>query len=304
MNERMVVAWDRSDESRAATEWALQRATHCGDNAELVLIHVVNPVSLVPGKTLGPHEFDDAAQAVRDEAERIGGRAPALRVTGEALLGDPLEALRRYTDPNTLVVVGTQPRSHPHFRFSWALGTRLAASALGPVAIAPAEVSGDRHGIAAGVDGSEASLRAALFAASEARLRGVGLHLIHAWKEPPVWQEEYEFDENIREQLDEQHESLLRDAADLVQHAFPDLELTAETVHERVVPALLGSSPLPEVVVVGTRNRSALNRFMLGSATHELILNLDVPVIVVGDRVRGLGAGLSGAVSILRHRED
>lgn len=291
MNQRTVVAWDRSDESRSAVAWALERAGHGGEDNELVLVHVVNEVSLVPGKTFSPREFDEAAQAVRDEADRVGRQAPAVRVTGQIIIGDALNALRRYTDPTTLVVVGTQPRTYPRFRFSWSLGTRLAASALGPVAIIPSRVEGSRSGVVAGVDGSEASVRAALFAAVEARRRGIALHLVHAWLEPPLWQEEYEFDAGILEDLDDQHAALVRDAADLVRRSYPDVELTAETVHGRVVPSLLGCSPLPELVVVGAQSRGALNRFMLGSATHELVLNLDVPVVIVGDRVRERTAG-------------
>jgi nucleotide-binding universal stress UspA family protein len=252
----------------------------------LVLVSVTDEVTLVPGKAMGPEEFDAAAAAVAAEAARIRQELPGRRVTSEIIIGDTLNALRRYTDPTTLLVVGTHKRDFPHRRFAWSLGSRLAASALGPVAIIPHQVDGVRSGIVAGVDGSETSLRAALFAADEAQLRGVPLHLVHAWMEPAIWQEAYVYDEEILDEIALQHEAVVRDIEAVVKTFHPDLAMSASTVHGHAIHALLEFSPLPELVVVGCRSRSAMNRFMLGSASHELILNLDAPVVVVSDRVR------------------
>ncbi|SDZ42766.1 universal stress protein [Herbiconiux ginsengi] len=286
MNQRTVVAWDGTAESRSALDWAVARSRHLDSTAELVLVSVTDEVSLVPGKTIGPEEFDAAGAAVADEAARVRQELPEHRVTGEIVIGDTLNALRRYTDPTTLLVVGTHTRDFPHRRFAWSLGSRLAASALGPVAIVPHQITGARRGIVAGVDGSETSLRAALFAAEEAQLRGVPLHLVHAWMEPAIWQEAYVYDEEILDEIALQHEGVVRDIEVVVKRRHPGLAMTASTVRGHAVHALLEFSPLPELVVVGCRSRSAMNRFVLGSASHELILNLDVPVVVVSDRVR------------------
>ncbi len=297
MDQRMVVAWDGSAESRAALDWAVERARHTDSTAEFVLLTVADDASLIPGKTVGPEEFDVAAAAVADEAARVRHELPGHRVTGEIVIGDRLNALRRATDPTTLVVLGTQTRDFPRQRFAWSLGSRLAASALGPVAIVPRLGAGTRRGVVAGVDGSETSLRAALFAAAEAELRGVPLHLVHAWQEPAIWQDAFVYDQEVLDEIASQHELVVRDVEAVVAKFHPGLEIAAVTVHGHTVRALLEFSPLPELVVVGCRSRSSMNRFMLGSVSHELILNLDVPVAVVSDRVRDVTLDLQRSMT-------
>ncbi|MGA1837952.1 universal stress protein [Herbiconiux sp. 11R-BC] len=285
MMQRTVVAWDDSVESRTATAWMLDRTRHAAPGHEVVLVRVIEEVGLIPGATTDPGEYAAATIAVAEEAVRVARELPSARVTSQVVIGDTLTALRRFTDPATLVVLGTQARTTPHLRFAWAIGTRLAATALGPVAIVPRHVSGVRSGIVAGVDGSETSTRAALFAAAEAVLRGVPLHLLHVWLEPPVWQADYVYDDLTLELLTAEHAAIVHDAASAVKRAYPGLTLTANAVRGPTVRSLLDTPPLPELVVVGCRSRGAVNRFLLGSASHELILNLDVPVIVISDRV-------------------
>ncbi|MBF4571937.1 universal stress protein [Herbiconiux sp. VKM Ac-1786] len=283
---RTVVAWDDSVESRTAVAWAIERARHTAAGHEVVLVRVIDEVSFIPGKTITPEDFHAASTAVAAEAARIARELPAARMSSQVVIGDTLNALRRYTDPASLLVVGTEARTYAHFRFAWSIGARLAATALGPVAIIPRHVTGTRSGVVVGVDGSETSTRAALFAAGEAALRGVELHIIHVWLVPPVWQADYVYDDLTLDMLGEEHESIVHDAAELVRRARPELVVKAEAVRGTTVRALLDASPLPQLVVVGCRSRSAVNRFVLGSASHELILNLDVPVVIVSDRVR------------------
>ncbi|WP_291048657.1 universal stress protein [Herbiconiux sp.] len=286
MTTRTVVAWDDSVESRTALVWATERARLAAAGQELVLVRVIDEISLIPGTTIAAEEFDAASTAVAEEAARIARELPAARVSSQVVIGDTLDTLRRYTDPTTLLVVGTEARTHPHFRFTWSIGARLAATALGPVAIIPRHVTGTRSGIVVGVDGSETSTRAALFAAEEASLQSVPLHIIHVWLVPPVWQADYVYDDFTLDMLGEEHEAIVHDAAAAVRRARPGLVVKAEAVRGSTVRALLDASPLPQLVVVGCRSRSAVNRFVLGSASHELILNLDVPVVIVSDRVR------------------
>lgn len=285
MTERTVIAWDDSAESRTAVTWTIERSRRMAAGHEVVLVRVFDGLTLVPGKTVGPAEFEAASRAVAAEAARIAQELPAARVSSQVMIGDTLSALRRCTDPTTLLVIGTEARTYPHFRFAWSIGARLAATALGPVAIIPGHVSGARSGIVVGVDGSETSNRAAVFAAGEAVLRQTTLHIIHVWLVPPVWQADYVYDDFTLDMLSEEHEAIVHDAAELVRLAHPDLVVRAEAVRGTTVRALLDASPLPQLVVVGCRSRSAVHRFVLGSASHELILNLDVPVVIVSERV-------------------
>ncbi|SDZ42442.1 universal stress protein [Herbiconiux ginsengi] len=296
MSERTVVAWDGSATCRAAVDWAIDRARREDDGHEFELAHVIDEITYVSGDPGDPGAYDTATAPSPDDVDRVRRLLPRATVSSRSVIGDPVTTLRRYTDPDTLLVIGTEARTVPHLRFSWSVGSRVAARALGPVAIIPRRVTGIRSGVVAGVDGSPASLRAALLAASEAQLRDVELRLVNAWLEPPLWQEAYVFDDETIDDdyLDEvtrQHQQIASDAAAVVRDAFPLLTVTAQAVHGYTVRSLLLASPLPELVVVGCRSRSTLSRLLLGSASRELIQNLDVPVVVVSDRVHDAAPG-------------
>ncbi|SDU81762.1 Nucleotide-binding universal stress protein, UspA family [Microlunatus sagamiharensis] len=63
-------------------------------------------------------------------------------------------------------------------------------------------------------------------------------------------------------------------------------ELHLATGEENVASAILGLVETidAEVLVIGARRRSPVGKFLLGSVTQTLILQADVPVLVVKDR--------------------
>lgn len=294
MITRSVIGWDRSPESIAALEWALARA-RSGD--EIVLVTVTDEETWVPGKTIGSAQLADETRELQTDAEKIHARLPDVRVTADVVVGDPLTALRRYSGPDTVVVVGTGRHTHPRFRFGWSLGSRLAASALGPVAIIPVHNDGQRAGVTVGVDGSETSTRAVLVAAAEAERRGTSLRIIYAWQEPPIWQEAYVLDEEYLDELGREYQETVDRARRIAQRAFPQLAVTSMTVQGGIAQALLTTPPLPELVVVGCRSQTRVDRFLLGSTSHEVVLNMDCPLLVVSDRVREIASDPDRALS-------
>jgi nucleotide-binding universal stress UspA family protein len=63
-------------------------------------------------------------------------------------------------------------------------------------------------------------------------------------------------------------------------------ELHLATGEENVAAAILGLADTidAEVLVIGARRRSPVGKFLLGSVTQTLILQADVPVLVVKDK--------------------
>jgi nucleotide-binding universal stress UspA family protein len=69
-------------------------------------------------------------------------------------------------------------------------------------------------------------------------------------------------------------------AAEAVQYA-PQSGVSADTVSESVVPALLDASSGARLLVVGTRNRSRVEASLLGSVTARVVADARCPVVVV-----------------------
>ncbi|MEU9571081.1 universal stress protein [Streptomyces massasporeus] len=151
-----------------------------------------------------------------------------------------------------------------------------------------------RRPMAVGVDGSEASLRAVDWAADEAALRGVPLHVVHA----SLW-ERYEH-AVFPTGREPPSEKLLTDvlavaAAKRARARIPGLEVTTEVVPEGPVSVLRRAARKAAALVLGSRGRGSTAELLLGSVSLAVAGRADGPVIVVrgdhddpsGSRMRG-----------------
>ncbi|MFD7244392.1 universal stress protein [Streptomyces massasporeus] len=145
-----------------------------------------------------------------------------------------------------------------------------------------------------GVDGSEASLRAVDWAADEAALRGVPLHVVHA----SLWERyEHAVFPTGREPLSEK---LLTDvlavaAAKRARARVPGLEVTTEVVPEGPVSVLRRAARKAAALVLGSRGRGSAAELLLGSVGLAVAGRADGPVIVVrGDPDDPSGARTPG----------
>ncbi|GAA2246415.1 universal stress protein [Streptomyces indiaensis] len=131
-----------------------------------------------------------------------------------------------------------------------------------------------------GVDGSEASLRAVDWAADEAALHGVPLHVVHA----SLW-ERYE-QAVFPADRESASERLLADvlavtAAKRARARVPGLEVTTEVVPEGPVRVLRRAAGRATALVVGSRGRGNAAEALLGSVGLAVAGRADGPVIVV-----------------------
>jgi nucleotide-binding universal stress UspA family protein len=276
--EKTVVGWDGTAAAQAALDWAIER----GVGEELLLVRVT-------GTRIAASEFfaaDSPAAAARvglmEDAERVRDAHPSVRVDSELVQGDPAEELGRYSASNTLVVVGTPTSTAPGFRYAWSVGSRLAASARGPIAIIPAETARDRHGIVVGIDGSPSSYGAIAFAAEEATRTGEALRVIHAWQEPAVWQDVYVPDDDFLETLETMHRHVLDEALATIARDYPGLVVEHFLARGRAQDVLGEASRGATLLVVGNHGLHGIRRLLLGSVSHALVLGITSPLVVVG----------------------
>ena len=275
-----VVVWDASAAAAHALDWGIQRARDRG--GEFVLAMPSEPFSTTMDRNSRDRAVVDARFDLEGHVVALRHRFPQLSIVGTLLDGDLYQELTGLSDASTLVVVGTHDRRQSSFAFARSVGGRLAAMAHGPVAIIPESAPIRFDGILVGIDGSASALAAAEFAAREAVERHVDLTMLHAWQEPMAWQDVYARpdDEFVRE-LEEAHRQVLDDAVAVVEGQYPSLVVQCRLVRGTAPWALLDAAGASQLLIVGTRGLHGVKKFVLGSVSHSLVLNLRSAAVIV-----------------------
>ncbi|MGW0161514.1 universal stress protein [Mycobacterium sp. NPDC003323] len=138
--------------------------------------------------------------------------------------------------------------------------------------------------IIVGIDDSDHSQPALEWAVREAKLRGVPLSVLHAstlpvdaWPVAPMPTGYLDWRVKMGREL-------LADAAERVEKIVEDaVPVTTELVVATPTAALVDASRTAGMVVVGSRGKGALSRWVLGSVSSGLLHRAHCPVVVVHD---------------------
>ncbi|MCF4136227.1 universal stress protein [Streptomyces sp. Tue 6430] len=133
------------------------------------------------------------------------------------------------------------------------------------------------HDIAVGVDGSPAGLAAAHWAAREAGRRGTGLRIVHAWHRHPRPAPDVPLDRTEHQWA----EQVLREAAEAVRAAHPDLRITERLVCDAAVAALIATAAETDLLVLGSLGLGAVGGFVTGSVSQRVVARSPKPVVLV-----------------------
>ncbi|MDT7783396.1 MAG: hypothetical protein QOF58_1815 [Pseudonocardiales bacterium] len=146
--------------------------------------------------------------------------------------------------------------------------------------------------IVVGIDGSIGAQAAVRWALEEAATRQAAVRLICAYRLMPGFYQapgvyaDYALDvERVRQAAAKVVEDALADAA----RTAPDVQVSGDTVDDGPVPALVEASEAASLLVLGSRQRSALGATVLGSVSGAAAARAHCPAIVL----RG-PAGLAG----------
>ncbi len=273
---RIIVGVDGSENGTVALRWAADRAARHG--GEVVAILAWN--SYYQGHRVSPEDVpsdfgDEDAVRVLDEAVEAAG------VNGDIVKQTPKapapEALVEATDPDDLIVVGA--RGSGGFE-GLLLGSVsqwvLELSPCPVVVIHGARTVATGGDVVVGVDGSECSMRALRWAASEASAAGVALRIVHAWPERAA----------ERGVAPQSLEILHERAAELVAKVAEDPSLDGLTVERDVVygspaKALLAHDADASLFVLASRGQRKAKGFLLGSTSRQVAQHATAPVVVV-----------------------
>ncbi|MFG6444818.1 universal stress protein [Microbacterium sp. P07] len=295
MNAQLVVGWDGSASAQRALGWAQQQR----GATSLLLVQVVKEGTLVDSFDPWGVPLSERDSSLEAAAAGVRESAPHLVVETRTVEGGAAEELARFTRPDVLLIVGDRHRSALRFRAGWSVGARLAAVAAGPVAIIGDDLPLTASGVVVGVDDSDGARAALIFAAQQAELAGDSLHVVHAWHSSSLWRDRAMPPARSLTEIDAQHAEILTEAVDEARRLHPALEVVGTVADASAGRALLDASIGRSLVVAGDGNHTRIERMLLGSASHELLLNLTVPTVIVGRHVAG-----PREVSSAREAED
>ncbi|MET4780916.1 universal stress protein [Glaciihabitans sp. UYNi722] len=263
MSHTIVVGVDGSSASRAAIRWAVERADSTGSDIEL--LHVVDDEWGTVGSRLIEEMHPSARDLIEREINFAQAVEPTMIVTGRLLHGDPMVELEAASLGTSMIVLGTHKTGFIHGQAFGSRSLQLAAMARVPVAVIPESSTRLRRGIVVGVDDSEAGHAAIAFGAAEANRTGQQLTLLHA----------------VRAALPFEQQELESNALELAKANGAPHPIRTRTVRRPAAEALVDASAVCALLVIGSSRRRAMNIAALGPVSHDVLLNLAGPVLVV-----------------------
>lgn len=277
MAEKVIVAVDGGPASRAAVDWALHRARTVSLSMELTTV-----VELGWAPTGGPEDdFHLVYERALAEAGRwVDAAAPTIKRTSVVRRGAPVDELVRASATADLLVIGSSKTGFLSGAVYGTLPLRLAAHARCPLVVVPVNWAPGGESIVAGAEDNGTSDVALDFAASEAARLDVDLVIVHAWTIPAT----IGLDDGAMipyDALREAHEEILARRTERIREAHPGLDVTAVLEQGAAAPTLVDASRAASLLVVGTHGRGAVAGLILGSVSHDVLLNMPCPVAVV-----------------------
>ncbi|HSP51511.1 MAG TPA: universal stress protein [Cryobacterium sp.] len=266
------VGFDGSDPSRSAIRWALARAE--ADGSPVILVHVVDD----EWGLLGP---DYAREAERRAGSLLAQEVTAaqthagLKIGALVLHGSPAWALAAVPTSGDVLVVGTHKTGTLHGRVLGSRSVQIAAAAACTVVVVPEPTVTGRRGVVVGVDRFEGSTSAVIRGAREAHRLGQELTLVHT---PSILGAEpgaAALPESTRAA-----EQVLEAAARLATATTPGVLVRPRLVHEPPAEALLNAGSEAALLVVGVSHPRPVTQSVIGSVTHDVLMNITVPVLV------------------------
>ncbi|MFF3756347.1 universal stress protein [Streptomyces sp. NPDC002185] len=296
----VVVGVDGSEHSLRALEWALGAAEGLG--VPLVVAHVRSDAlqlgaARIASLGTAPEPQDTVARGVRAVVEERGHRVP---VRYDSLDGSVTDALPEAARGARLLVTGS--RGHGGFA-SLLLGSTsrtLAMTAPCPLVVVPHEArtaalgSGAGAGrVLLGLHPEETSDEVPAFAFEAARLRGVPLEVVTAFRLPPPQGALLTAPSPALQvppplPLAEDAEDLMGDAGREQEDRlrpfaarWPEVEVVPVVVPGDAAGRLVEGSRDAGLVVVGRHHRHRLGTLLIGSVAHAVLHHAHCPVAVV-----------------------
>ncbi|TFB67553.1 universal stress protein [Cryobacterium sp. Hz9] len=278
MKRMIVVGIDESAAGETALAWAMARADSV--KSPVTLVHTVYETWLADGYGYYDSILDAEKKLLTEAGARAATLAPAVATRTDLRTGSAPRVLSELSKDADLIVVGTDRKGRVEGELFGSVSLQIAALAACPVAVIPSLPETVRSGVYVGVDGSADSIAAVTFAAAEADRTGQDLYALYAVHLPNRRVLRKIPADAVTERMEEERVVLAQSVAGLTAR-YPDLVVhqVLET-DESPARALVAAAQHAQMLVVGSRGRGSLQRLLMGSVSHEVLLHITCPTIV------------------------
>lgn len=293
MTKHVVVGVDESDGAADALKWAVREADARGAVLTAILAwgwldqhHIYQSEHFDPA-----FDEDDALGTLeRIVARTLGDEVPGIRLrVVNVLAGSGLVEAAADAD---LLVVGARGLGGFKGLLVGSVSQYCLHHAPCPVVVVkPADgPREDVERIVVGVDGSATSQRALEWALDAARAHHARVNVVHAWHPSYVGPADAYLISSVDE-LEQAARTLLDEVVDQADGRGLAGRIERTLVMGTTARAVLESAEGADLVVIGSRQRSAAGSLFLGSVSLQVTHHAECPVVVVPpeDRCREAG---------------
>ena len=278
MTERVTVAVDGGAASDAAIQWVIERSR--STSLEVEITTVVELGWLGPGDReldfLEPYR-----NALRRASARIAKMSPDTTVKTSTRNGLPADVLSHASEDADLLVIGTNKTGKLAGVLHGTVPLKVAGRSKCPTVVVPAGWAPNSGSIVAAWENDGTAEAAVEFAATEAERLGRHLVVVHAWRLPAAISTNLPHDSAFLEDLVDAHARMLRDAAKRTRAAYPTLVVEETLEPGPIAVAVVEAAAGASLLVVGSHGKGVLRDLVLGSVSHDVLLNMPAPVAVI-----------------------
>lgn len=284
MSGTITVGMDGTDHASAAADWAAREAELRGAALRLVHAWIWRPTDVV---YVGDRAAEERwVRTMLDEARsRVAGRHPALDITTELIVDDPVPTLLAEAARADMLVLGSRGYGTLAGYLLGSVSMKVLRHAAGPVVMVGEPRSAtprQAQEVVIGVEPGQMGDEVLRFAFSAAAERGATLRAVHARSVPTAlaWSPGslYVVDRaNGAEEVDRQ---ALAQTLKPWRDTYPQVEVVEHVETGSASEVLLSHGDRAALVVVGRRGHEAGLR-RLGPVTHAVLHHATAPVAVV-----------------------
>lgn len=292
MSEKVMVAVDNRGISESVLDWLTDRGKGASDASEIEIeIVTVAELGWLPAGSPEVDYRNSYEQALWSARRAVASALPDAAVTSTMEWGIPVEELVTASSRADLLVLGSDKTGVIAGFISGTVPLRVSAHSACTVVVVPSGWRAGKRDVVVGVSLDASDDAVIEFAARQAQRSGGSLRIVHAL---PLPQSLLSYDAIAPVTVDEIRDPVIR-ILDVLRTElttrFPDVEVTATSVLGRAARALTDEARDSGIVVVGTHGRGVLRRLVLGSVSHDLLLNSRCPVAIVHNTNREVASG-------------
>ncbi|MEU8514650.1 universal stress protein [Kitasatospora sp. NPDC048722] len=278
VNPPVVVGFDGSPESLAATEWALHEARRRAC-----------PLTLLQAWPWPRRDVVGSDETYRRSVERLSAREAELHalelgvpISSSHVRAEPAEALEEAARSAAVLVLGSRGLGAVHGYLTGSVSQEVLGRAACPVALVRAGESGGEGAVLTGLDLAHPADEVLAFAFEAAATRGAPLRVIHAWT-PPALRDYLTFDTigGLEEGLSEAERARFTAIVEPWRSRHPEVDATCEPILGNASAVLVEAAGTARLLVLGRRTRHHPLGSRLGPVAHAAIHHAGCPVAVV-----------------------